>query len=173
MKKTLLCLVMTVMAAPAIAQNLPAQFADLPDLPQASQLSSDYVGGHYLLGQGIDKEPVVFVGFNLQGSALAYSLTDIPERKMSQQDAFKVCEAKGQSWEIPAIDEIMLLNPHVDDSVIGYLPGSHWTQTPAPCDGCAQPKNYFMVYDPLSGNQGNSYNTEYIFKFYASCVYQF
>jgi hypothetical protein len=174
MKKLLIGLVFSAVSGACLAQNVPAQYADLPQLPDSSRLSNEHIGGHFILEQNAEKKPVVFVGFSREGNALAYPLVDIPESKIDMDGAVALCASKGEGWAVPSIGEFMLLRPYVKDSVVGYLPGNHWTSTNAPClKNCPKPERFFVVYDPLSGNQGNSYSLINIIKSYPSCVHRF
>jgi hypothetical protein len=174
MKKFLIGAILAGTTGLSFAQDLPQRFVQLPDLPAASTLQSSYIGNHYLLGSGMNKEPVVFSGYNLDGSAIAFSLTDVPERKVTQEAALQMCASKGQGWSLPRIGEIMKLSPYVDDVMVGFLPGNHWTTTNAPCQqDCPAQERFYMTYDPLSRNQGNHYNFGKIYKFYPTCVYRF
>lgn len=151
------------------AEILPAE--SLPDLPSSDKVSESDIGKHFAvqLSDGIQKEAVILVGLDFYGRTLSFPTENAPQLRSTFSQAIASCDAKGDGWGMPSIEELRLLSPHARTQDIRYLPGSSWTKTLAPCDACLDAKRFKMAYDIQSGNVRNTYDQP-LFKFYPTCV---
>lgn len=140
-------------------------------LPSADELQQGDIGQYFYVEpvEGM-RQQVIFAGFNRSSVPISFP-TDAPEYRATFTDAIARCAAAGPGWGLPSIDELRLLTPLAASRRVSYLPGSSWSSTLAPCEGCKAPTRYKLAYDVNSENVRNSYDHD-IFKFYPTCVFR-
>lgn len=141
----------------------------LPLLPESSALTRMDIGKRF---RTESEQPVVFVGHASTGQALAFSLDDVKQTKVTFEGLVSSCAEKGPLWHVPEHAELQRFTPHVELADPSILPGGSWTNTQAACRNCRDQELLKIIYDVRSGAILSRYTLD-VFRYYGVCVKRF